>query len=98
MKLRLLLPEAEAFDAAACQAAAARWHALADRIPYRRNEHERWLRFHYLYNWRYGERKDAARRTHPCLRPFGELSAREQAKDDAAWEQLANLFPEEDKP
>ena len=54
----------------------------------RRNEHERWLRFHCFYNWRWGERKDPRLRLHPCILPFEQLSADEQARDDFAWELL----------
>ena len=96
-KLRLLVPEAAQADAAACREAARRFRAadetLRDRM--RRCEHERWMRFYCLYNWRCGPRKDAARRTHPCLVPYDQLSPAEQAKDDSAWEQLAELGEEE---
>ena len=54
-------------------------------------EHERWMRFHWLRNWRLGEQKSEAMRTHPSLRPYEELTPKEQAKDDSAWENLRAL-------
>ncbi|MDO4492820.1 MAG: ion channel [Clostridia bacterium] len=55
----------------------------------RENEHDRWMRFHSLYNYTYGEQKDRVRRTHPCMVPYARLGAEEQRKDDAAWLQLS---------
>ena len=52
----------------------------------RRNEHDRWMRFYCLYNWRQGEKKDPVLRTHPCIAPFEALSAEDQEKDEGAWE------------
>ena len=89
-KLRLLLPDdppARADDASR-SLAAAQWRSAEDREPYRRCEHERWMRFHLLYNWRLGPEKDGARRTHPCLVPYEELPLAEREKDDNAWEQI----------
>ena len=68
------------------------WRSVTDREPYRRNEHERWLRFHLLYNWQYGPEKDSAKRTHPCIVPYDSLSQEEREKDDSAWE-LLNAIP-----
>ena len=86
-KLRLLLPDKAVTDITPeiRLEAAARWEAMADREPCRRNEHERWLRLYLLYNWRQGPEKDAARRTHPCIVPYEELSQAEREKDDSAW-------------
>lgn len=54
----------------------------------RKNEHERWSRFHYLHNWSYASVRDNGLRKHPCLVPFEQLSSQEQEKDDLAWQQL----------
>lgn len=58
---------------------------------YRELEHLRWMRFHSLNGWRYAPERDNARRLHPDLRPFDELTQTEQAKDDYAWELLGSL-------
>ncbi len=45
-------------------------------------EHIRWCRYHYLRNWTYGQgKKDRARRTHPDLVPYRDLSREEKQKD-----------------
>lgn len=44
-------------------------------------EHIRWCRYHYLNNWKYGEKTDPDRRLHNCLIPFSELSEAERLKD-----------------
>lgn len=44
-------------------------------------EHIRWCRYHYLHNWKYAPRTNAARREHNCLIPFGDLSEEEKIKD-----------------
>ena len=54
----------------------------------RENEHERWMRFHQLYNWQYAPVRDNAMRRHPSLIPYAELSEPEKAKDDTAWAEL----------
>ena len=101
-KIRLLLPDQQPLeaDAAACREAFKRWQNDPDKDRYRRNEHERWRRFHLFYNWQYGEKKDAAKRTHPCLMEYEKLPDAEKKKDDNAWEQIglmARLLEEERK-
>ena len=44
-------------------------------------EHIRWCRYHYLNNWRHGEKKDAKRRLHQDLVPYEALDDDEQEKD-----------------
>ncbi len=58
---------------------------------FRALEHLRWMRFHSLYNWRWGESRDNAARIHPLMIPYERLSPQEQRKDDYAWELLGEL-------
>ena len=58
---------------------------------FREMEHRRWLRFYQLYNWQYAPVRDDARRRHPLLRPYEELSPADRAKDAYAWEMLGRL-------
>lgn len=59
---------------------------------FRRLEHMRWCRFHYLRNWSYGPKKNADKRQHQLLVDFDALSAEDQAKDDNPWEVIGQLF------
>lgn len=43
--------------------------------------HENWCNFKARDGWTYGEVKDEEAKTHPCLVPFDELPADQQAKD-----------------
>ena len=94
-KLRILLPGLDVrqmTDDVLKKAAERYENASPEEIDlYRRNEHERWMRFHLLYNWRYGKIKDSAMRTHPCLLPYDRLDDETKAKDDNAWKQIAVL-------
>ena len=54
----------------------------------RRNEHDRWHRFHALYNWEYAPVRNNTLWHHPSMVPFDQLSEAEQAKDDYVWEVL----------
>ena len=58
---------------------------------FRRIEHERWCRFHLLHNWRYAPIRDNAKRLHPAMVPFDQLSKADQKKDDLAWEILGTI-------
>ena len=88
-KLRLLLPELEptAVTPEACAWAADRFEAAtpAQRERYRAIEHDRWVLFHALNNWRYaGTRNDDARE-HPMMTPYERLDEAERRKDDNPW-------------
>lgn len=56
----------------------------------RRIEHERWSRFHLMNNWKYAPVRDNAKRLHPMLVPFEQLSEADQAKDDGPWKLLSD--------
>lgn len=43
--------------------------------------HESWRNQKLAEGWVYGEVKDTAKKTHPCLRPFGELPSWQRRKD-----------------
>lgn len=43
--------------------------------------HEHWLRGKQAEGWVYGEEKDVASKTHPCMVPFSQLGTEQQAKD-----------------
>lgn len=58
----------------------------------RRIEHDRWVRFHAMYNWRYAPTRDNAQRLHPLMVPFDDLTLADQAKDDYAWELISSIF------
>ena len=53
--------------------------ALADGTP--STQHEAWREQREMEGWRYGETKDAAVKTHPCLVPFADLPPAQQTKD-----------------
>ena len=44
-------------------------------------EHRRWMAERMLAGWRYGEQRDDARKRHPSLKPYVELSEAEKQKD-----------------
>jgi hypothetical protein len=44
--------------------------------------HKSWLAEKEAAGWTYGEVKDAKAKTHPCMRPYAELSDAQKRKDD----------------
>lgn len=44
-------------------------------------QHDAWMADKVRDGWVYGEMKDAAARTHPCMVPFDQLPPEQQAKD-----------------
>jgi hypothetical protein len=44
-------------------------------------QHESWLRVKEKDGWRYGEKKDEEKKTHPCFVPFEKLPYHQKAKD-----------------
>lgn len=96
-KLRLLLEEPDLAEVTgdACARAFARYEQTPEKKEtYRWIEHERWMRFHCLYNWEYDAVRNNAARRHPMILPYEDLSEAEQAKDDYAWLLLAELAEE----
>lgn len=54
-------------------------------------EHIRWCRYHYIYNWKYGDETDKKNHIHHSLVPFSELGEEDKNKD---IESLISKFPE----
>ncbi|MGN0885027.1 MAG: RyR domain-containing protein [Candidatus Spyradosoma sp.] len=46
-----------------------------------KNTHEVWARTRFEQGWRWGETRDDARKLHPCLIPYEELSEDEKTFD-----------------
>jgi len=44
-------------------------------------EHEGWMEWYLDQGWQCGSKKSEQEKTHPCLKPYIQLSAREQNKD-----------------
>lgn len=53
--------------------------ALAGASP--EDLHEAWCEHKFAEGWRYGETKDLAAMTHPCLVPYDELPEEQRRKD-----------------
>lgn len=76
-----------------CRAAYARYRGFTpeEKEVCCRIEHQRWMRFYSMNNWRYGPLRNNAAREHPMIRPYEALPPDDQAKDDQAWELLEQL-------
>lgn len=97
VKVRMLLGEEavgeKPLSAEICKKAYAVFAAADEeqRERYRRIEHLRWMRFHFMNNWRCAEKRNNTARLHPLLVPYERLSRENQLKDDFAWELLRSL-------
>ena len=91
-KIRLLLPDEDVriITREICDRAYEVFKGLSceRREECRQVEHERWMRFHFMYNWRYAPVRDDSKREHNLLVSYEELSEFEREKDDSAWEIL----------
>lgn len=54
-------------------------HLTGDHGP--EASHESWMKQKIDDGWKYGEAKDEAAKTHPCLVPFSQLDENQQMKD-----------------
>lgn len=94
-KIRLLLPQEDCTQITKenCAMAYAKYRALdaQGKEACRKLEHERWVRFHVMNNWRKASERDNERRLHPMLVRYEELTKEEQALDDSAWEVLGEM-------
>lgn len=95
IKIRMLLADDSITDVTAenCRAAYERYIQTREQNVrhYRFTEHQRWMRFHSLYNWCYGPVRDNSKRIHPLMLPYDELEEREQEKDEYAWQILGDM-------
>ena len=55
-------------------------------------EHERWCRFHYIYNWEYSMSRNDSERKHNLLVPFSKLSDKDIERDREAYEFIGELI------
>lgn len=96
-KVRLLLGEdVRALSAEVCSRAYAAFCSTssAEREKWEWLEHERWMRFHWMFNWKYSPERNNAMRLHDRLVPFEELNAEEKKLDDSAYELLGEFGEE----
>ena len=59
-----------------------------------RLEHDRWMRDRIADGWSYGETRDDARKLHPSLIAYDELSEPEREKDRDAIRDLPRMLAE----
>ena len=60
------------------------------------DSHANWLKMKEADGWVYGEVKDVAKKTHPCMVPYHELPVEQQRKDalfSAIVEVFVDLIP-----
>ena len=57
-----------------------------------RLEHDRWMKEMMDEGWRYGEQRDDAKKLHPSLVPFDELSESEKEKDRDTIRQIPEIL------
>lgn len=57
------------------------------------HSHDEWLREKVKDGWVYGEVKDTAAKTHPCIVPFEELPLDQQLKDKLFRQTVHALAP-----
>lgn len=94
-KIRILLEDdsISSITPENCRAAYACYQSCSpeQKEVFRRIEHQRWVRFHSIYNWHYAPVRSNASREHPLMAPYEALSPADQEKDDYAWELLDQL-------
>lgn len=56
-------------------------------------QHDAWMADKLADGWVFGEKKDAAKKTHPCLVPFDQLPDHQRAKDHLFKAIVAALAP-----
>ena len=94
-KIRILL-EDDSISAITAEYCRTAYHRYCSYSPEqkdicRRIEHQRWMRFYSMYNWRHSPQRNNVTREHPLMLPYDALPYQEQEKDDYAWELLGAL-------
>lgn len=56
-------------------------YRLANPDASESSQHDAWCNEKLADGWKYGPIKDASKKEHPCLVPFGELPPEQRAKD-----------------
>ena len=65
-------------------------NALAEEIA--KNVHEVWAEGRMKEGWTYGEKRDDARKLHPCLVPYEELTETEKEYDRNTSQETLKLI------
>jgi len=71
-------------------------HALDNPDATPAHQHDNWCAFKRADGWVYGEQKNAAAKTHPCLVPYNELPPEQKAKDYVFQAIVHSLMPKEE--
>ena len=89
-KIRILMEDGQYSEVSAdiCREAYSRYCRKKDVECFRKIEHDRWMRFYLINNWKYGPIRNDEKRLHPFLVPYEMLQEKEQEKDDYAWKLL----------
>ncbi|MCC8141228.1 MAG: hypothetical protein LIO56_01650 [Lachnospiraceae bacterium] len=102
-KVRILLSD-ENISKLSFQALAKAYRVYQENIKdpalldlYRQIEHQRWLRFYSYYNWTYGDTYDQGLRQDPRIRPYEQLTPKQQTHGDNAWELIGEIRLSEDE-
>lgn len=100
MKIRVLLEDETVTDLSPSVAELAYQRYCETRSvetvkeDYRRLDYMRWLRFYTFYNWSYGPVHDDAKKQHPMLCGYEQLTPEQKLERDAAWELLGPISQE----
>lgn len=94
VKMQILLGDDFRSIENAGQQAAGVFDSLSEQERFRllETEHLRWMRYHFMNNWRYAPVRNNDRKQHPLLVPFGQLELKDQLKDESAWRNAFLLY------
>lgn len=94
VKIQILLGDDFRLVENAGQQAARVYDGLSEQERFRliETEHLRWMRYHFMNNWRYAPVRDNEKKQHPLLVPFRQLDLENQLKDESAWRNAFLLY------